>query len=50
MEKVIETFIREAARANNWKLVLRYQWILNNAENSNIDVLDSFMSEKFKGA
>ncbi len=50
MEKVIDTFIETAARANDWKLVIRYQWILNHAESNDIDVLDAMMIEKFKNS
>jgi hypothetical protein len=49
MEKVINNFIDSAARANDWKLVLRYQWVLNSAESFDKDVLDAIMIEKCKG-
>ncbi len=49
MENVIDTFIREASKAGDWRLVLRYQWVLNAAESDNTDIIDGLMAAKAKG-
>ncbi len=49
MENVIDTFMRVAADAKDFKQVLGFQWVLNAAESSEMDILDGFMIEKAKG-
>lgn len=50
MEQLTEAFIKNAAEARDFKLVLGYQWIVNAAETHQFDdVFYEFMKEKAKG-
>jgi hypothetical protein len=48
MEKVIETYLNEAAKARDWQGHIHLQWALVASESSQIDVLDTLMIQKHK--
>lgn len=46
IEQVVNSFLNEAEKALDFKLILKYQWSLNAEHGSNVDVLDAFRFAK----
>lgn len=46
IEQVVNSFLNEAEKSLDFKLILKYQWSLNAAHSSNVDVLDAFRFAK----